>query len=192
MSDPVLLGICGALRRESTNRKLLREAARLFGPCDYVEADLRLPLFDADLQEAEGIPVEVQRLADQVAAADAVVISTPEYNKAPPGVLKNALDWISRTEGKPWQNKPVAVMSAAAGRAGGERAQSLLRLYMVPFQTRILQGPELHVADSAAQFDAAGRLVSERYARVLGQLMAKLRAEIECCGRGRGETGSDR
>lgn len=178
MSDPVLLGISGALRREATNRKLIREAARLFGPCVFVEADLNLPLFDADLQEAEGIPPAVQALADRIARADAVVISTPEYNKAPPGVLKNALDWVSRTEGKPWMDKPVAVMSAAAGRAGGERAQSLLRLYMVPFQTRLLQGPELHVADSGNEFDAEGRLLSPRYERTLGRLMERLRAEI--------------
>ena len=177
---PLLLTICGALRRESTNRKLLREAVRLFGPCRHVEADLDLPLYDGDLEARAGIPAPVQRLADQVAAADAVLIATPEYNKAPPGVLKNALDWISRTEGSPWRDKPVAVMSAAAGRAGGERAQSHLRLFMVPFQTRILQGPEVHVAESEDAFDAAGRLARPRDERVLGRLMARLRAEIGC------------
>lgn len=178
MSDPLLVGLCGALRAESANRKLLRESARLFGPCRYEEGDLRLPLFDEDLQIAEGIPPEVQRLSDLIAGADAVVISTPEYNKAPPGVLKNALDWISRTDGTPWTGKPVAVMSAAAGRAGGERSQSILRLCMVPFQPRILQGPEVHIADCRNEFDETGRLKSDRYEATLRKLMEKLRAEL--------------
>ncbi|MDK3074045.1 NADPH-dependent FMN reductase [Sedimentitalea sp. JM2-8] len=179
MADPVLVGLSGALRAESTNRKLIREAARLFGPCRFVELDLRLPLFDADVQESDGVPDAVQAIADQIAAADAVVISTPEYNKGPSGVLKNALDWISRTKGNPWQDKPVAVMSAAAGRAGGERAQMVLRGFMVPFQTRILQGPEVHVADTRKQFDERGRLTGELYIKTLQALMDKLRNEID-------------
>ncbi len=120
-----LLGISGALRAASVNRKLIRAAGRLFGG-DYVEADIRLPLYDGDL-EAEGIPKEVQHLADQIAEADAVVISTPEYNQVMSGVLKNALDWVSRVEGNPWLDKPVAVVSAAAGRSGGVRAAISLR-----------------------------------------------------------------
>lgn len=178
MTDPVLLGIAGALRAESSNRKLIREAARLFGPCTFVEADLRLPLYDADVEEADGVPEAARTLAEQIAMADAVVISTPEYNKGPPGVLKNALDWASRPKGNPWADKPVAVMSAAAGRAGGERAQLVLRSFMVPFQTRILQGPEVHLADCRNQFDAEGRLKGELYVKTLQALMDKLRAEL--------------
>lgn len=178
MTEPVLLGVAGALRADSTNRKLTREAARLFGPAQYTEADLRLPLFDGDDEIAAGVPPIVQLLADQIAAADAVIVSTPEYNKGPSGVLKNALDWVSRTQGKPWLNKPVAVMSAAAGRAGGERAQMVLRGFMVPFQPRILQGPEVHLADTGNQFDEAGRLKSPAYEKTLRALMEKLRAEI--------------
>lgn len=178
MPQPTLLGLSGALRAESTNTKLIREAARLFGPCDFVEASLLLPLYDGDIEEGPGIPDAVQALADQIAAADAVVISTPEYNKGPSGVLKNALDWVSRTKTRPWQDKPLAVMSAAAGRAGGERSQSILRSLMVPFQPRILQGPEMHLADSSAQFDANGELLSEQYVRTLQALMDKLRAQI--------------
>ncbi len=178
MSDPRILGLCGALRSGSTNHKLLLEAARLFGPCQFEEGDLRLPLFDEDDEIADGIPVAVQTLADRIAAADAVLISTPEYNKAPPGVLKNALDWVSRTKGNPWRDKPVAVMSAAAGRAGGERSQSILRLCMVPFQPRILQGPEVHIANCRNEFDDDGRLKSERYAATIKTLMGRLREEI--------------
>ena len=173
-----LLGISGSLRKDATNRKLIREAARLFGECDYTEADLRLPLYDGDLESAEGIPASVQTLADQIAGADAVVISGPEYNKGVSGVLKNALDWVSRTEGNPWLNKPVAILSAAAGRAGGERTQTMLRSCMVAFRPRILQGPEILVAQSSSQFDEDGRLTNERYEKALTELMQALRSEI--------------
>ena len=178
MGTHTLLGLSGALRAGSTNRKLLREAARLFDPARYTEADLNLPLYDGDAEDAHGIPDAVQRLADQIAAADAVVISTPEYNKGPSGVLKNALDWVSRTRGAPWRDKPVAVMSAAAGRAGGERAQMVLRGFLVPFRPRLLTGPEMHLADSRNQFDENGRLTGELYLRTLTELMQALRAGI--------------
>ena len=178
MANYRLLGISGSLRVGATNRKLLQEAARLFGDAEFVEADIRFPLYDGDDEAAKGVPVEVQKVADQIAAVDAVLISTPEYNKGPSGVLKNALDWISRTDGNPWGGKPVAVMSAAAGRAGGERAQMVLRGFMVPFRPRILQGPELHLAGSSQQFDENGQLTSEFYVKDLTQLMENLKAEI--------------
>lgn len=186
MAGYTLLGISGALRRGSYNRMLIREAARLFGPDRFVEADLRLPLFDEDLQDEHGIPAEVQRLADQIAEADAVVISGPEYNKSISGVLKNALDWVSRTEGNPWADKPVAIMAAAAGRAGGERTQFALRLCMVPFRPRLLQGPEVLVGQAKDQFDGDGRLINEINLKALDALMAALKAEIA-----RGEAGRD-
>ncbi|MFD2738272.1 NADPH-dependent FMN reductase [Sulfitobacter aestuarii] len=177
--NPVnLIGICGSLRAEATNRRLLREAVRLFGDCRYHEADIRFPLYDADDEAETGVPDKVQDLAERIATADAVLISTPEYNKGPSGVLKNALDWISRVEGNPWKDKPVAVMSAAAGRAGGERAQMILRSFMVPFRPRILQGPEIHLAGSSKQFDETGSLTGEIYVRQLTALMEGLRAEI--------------
>lgn len=179
MTTLTLLTISGSLRREATNRKLLAEAARLFGPAEVIAADLNLPLYDGDAEAAEGVPEAVQRLADQIAAADAIAVSTPEYNKAPSGVLKNALDWVSRTQGSPWADKPVAVMSAAAGRAGGEQAQAALRNWLTPFQPRLLSGPQLHLAASGSQFLDDGRLESERYAASLETLMQRLRAEAE-------------
>ena len=174
-----LLGIPGALRAASTNRLLLAEARRAFGDARQLEADLRLPLYDGDLEDAHGIPPEVQKLSNQIAEADAVVIATPEYNKAPPGVLKNALDWVSRTKGAPWHGKPVAIISAAGGRAGGERSQFALRLMLTPFRPRLLTGPEVLVAASDTAFDAAGHLVDLRYQKALGELMHALRAEAE-------------
>ena len=174
-----LLGISGALRAGSTNRLLLAQARASFGEARQDEADLRLPLYDGDLEEAGGIPPDVQRLADQIAAADAVVIACPEYNKAPPGVVKNALDWVSRVKGNPWKGKPVAVISAAGGRGGGDRSQFALRLMLTPFQPRLLTGPEVLVADSSNAFDQDGRLKDARYQKTLDDLMAQLRREAE-------------
>lgn len=172
-----ILGLSGALRKESTNRKLLREAARVYGAAEYVEADIALPLYDGDLEAAEGLPEGVKALVAQIAEADAVLISTPEYNGGIPGALKNALDWISRSEVKPWAGKPVAIMSAAAGRAGGARALHELRHAMAPFPARIVHGPEVMVAASYEQFDAEGR-VSEDYIAFLTPLMEALREEV--------------
>lgn len=171
-----LLGISGSLRKDATNTKLIRAAAAAYGGA-FIEGDLRVPLYDGDLETNEGVPVAVQTLADQIAGAEAVVIATPEYNKGISGVLKNALDWVSRTDGRPWTDKPVAIMSATAGRAGGERAQFDLRLCMVPFRTRIVQGPELLLAQSGDQFDADGKLTSPHYAKTLVDLMAVLKDE---------------
>jgi chromate reductase len=176
--EPRLLGISGSLRRESTNTMLVHEAARAFGPCRFTLGDIRLPLYDGDLEEADGIPPGVQRLAEQILAADAVVISTPEYNKNLPGVLKNALDWLSRTKPAPLAGKPLAIVSAAAGRAGGERSQFSLRHCLTPFQPRVLQGPEVMIASARNAFDADGRLKDPASFEFLGKLMAKLRDEI--------------
>lgn len=172
-----LLGISGSLRNDATNRMLIRAARDAFEPDTFIEANLHLPLYDGDL-EKEGIPTEVQTLSDQIKDADAVVISTPEYNKSISGVLKNALDWVSRTKGSPWRDKPVAIMSATAGRAGGERAQFALRLCMTPFRAKLIQGPELLVAANSDQFDENGLLTNEHYLGVLDDLMKELKAAI--------------
>jgi len=174
---PTLLGLCGALRAASTNRLLMLEAARAFGECTFIDANLRLPLYDGDL-EAQGLPPEVQTLADQIAAADAVVIATPEYNKNLSGVLKNALDWVSRTKGAPWRDKPVAILSAAAGRAGGERSQFSLRHCLTPFRPRLLPGPEVFIANSGEAFDTSGHLKDDRAQKGLTDLMQLLRSEV--------------
>ncbi|WP_342069896.1 NADPH-dependent FMN reductase [Yoonia algicola] len=173
-----LLGISGSLRKASTNTLLVHNAAAIFGAYEFTLADIDFPLYNGDLEEAEGIPAKVQTLSDQIAAADAVIISTPEYNKAISGSLKNALDWVSRTKGGPWNGKPVAIMSAAAGRAGGERTQFSLRLAMMAFRPDILQGPEVLVANSSNAFDENGKLTGEMYVKLLTELMDALKARI--------------
>ena len=173
MTELKLVGLCGSLRKDSWNRKLMMASVDAFGPAQFAEGNLRLPLFDEDL-EAQGVPQVVTELKEQVLAADAVVIACPEYNKAPPGVLKNALDWLSRG-GAPWADKPVAIVSAAAGRAGGERSQFALRLMMVAFRPYLLQGPEVLIASPAKVFDQDGRLSDDKAAGLLQQLMDGLR-----------------
>ena len=171
-----LLLICGALRKGSLNRKLLIQSEK-FWKGDSVWGDLNLPLYDGDLEAAEGIPAAAEHLTDQIATADAVLISTPEYNQSFPGGLKNALDWVSRGEAKPWTDKPVAIVSAAAGRAGGARAQYALRLALNPFQPRLLTGPEVMIAHAGQEFDSKGQLTNERYLATLKALVEKLAAE---------------
>jgi chromate reductase len=173
-----LLGISGSLRKGSYNTKLVHEAARLFGECDFTLADIRFPLYDADLEEAEGLPDAVETLIAQIEAADAIVISTPEYNANVSGVLKNALDWISRKKPMPMGGKPVAIMSAAAGRAGGVRSQFSLRHCLTPFRPRVIQGGEVGVAAASKQFDEDGRLTNEISEQDLTRLMGELRAMI--------------
>lgn len=176
MAELNLVGLCGSLRAASTNKLLMHEAARRFGQAEFTAADLRLPLFDEDIENGPGIPDSVTRLADQIANAHAVIVATPEYNKGIPGVLKNALDWVSRVKGNPWRDTPVAICSAAAGRAGGERSQNMARLCLTPFRPHLLTGPEVMVAQTGNQWDDAGHLANEVNAKALQELMDDLRA----------------
>ncbi|MRU15298.1 NAD(P)H-dependent oxidoreductase [Roseovarius sp. A21] len=178
MSNPKLLLISGSLRRGSFNRMLLAEAEQAFGEADVTRADLKLPLYDGDLEEAEGVPSTVQTLAQQIKNADGVVISSPEYNKGITGVLKNAFDWVSRVEGMPFKGKPTVVMSANAGRTGGETGQFMVLSCLVPLQAQVIAGPMLCVASAGNEFDGDGRLTNDRYLKVLRGKMEALRAEI--------------
>ncbi|MEM7241089.1 MAG: NADPH-dependent FMN reductase [Pseudomonadota bacterium] len=171
-----LLGISGSLRKDSFNTKLVKEAAGLFGEADFEMGDLQMPLYDGDV-EKDGIPAAVKTLANQIAAADAVIIASPEYNQSFSGVLKNALDWVSRVDGNPWLDKPVALIHAAAGRTGGARASFALRLAMVQFKPRLISGPEVLIAGAFNEFEG-DTLSGERYLKALSEAMENLRAEV--------------
>lgn len=171
-----LLGISGSLRRDSHNTALVRAAAEAFAPDIFTLADLDLPLYSGDT-EAEGIPKAVRTLDAQIRAADAVIISTPEYNRGLSGVLKNALDWTSRITPMALSGKPVAIMSATAGRSGGERTQMSLRYCLVAFNPRLLQLPEVLVGGAQGAF-RDGRLVDETALGLVAKQMAALRAMI--------------
>ncbi|MDA1238657.1 MAG: NAD(P)H-dependent oxidoreductase, partial [Proteobacteria bacterium] len=125
MTDKKIIGLCGSLRKASLNRKLLLEAVRLYGKCDFKEANLNLPLYNGDEEDIEK-PKSTLNLYNDIKAADGVIITSPEYNKGISGVLKNSLDWVSRIPGSVWKEKPVVIMSAAAGRTGGETAQYMV------------------------------------------------------------------
>ncbi len=178
MPDPKLLTISGSLRKGAYNRMLLNEAVRAFGSADVTEADLHLPLYDGDLEEAEGVPDEVHTLADQIKAADAVIIASPEYNKGITGALKNALDWVSRVEGMPFKGKPTVVMSANAGRTGGETGQFMLLSCLVPLQAEVLTGPMLCVAAAQNEFGEDGQLTNDLYVKALQTRMRALRDRL--------------
>lgn len=178
MTKPKLLAISGSLRSGSYNRKLLAEAVRVFGDADVMQADLNLPLYDGDLEDRVGIPSAVQTLADQMSEADAIIIASPEYNKGIPGVLKNALDWVSRVEGNVMADKPTVVISAAAGRSGGETAQYMVMHCLVPHRARIVPGPAVLVAAASKEFDEDGRLLNEINMKALKERMANLRDAV--------------
>ena len=178
MSNPTLLAISGSLRKGSYNRMLLALAVEAFGRAEVVQADLHLPLYDGDLEEAEGIPEAVQALCDQIRKADAIVIASPEYNKGMTGVLKNATDWISRVKGGVLGGKPVAVIAAAAGRTGGETARFMVMSNLLQLQARIVSGPAVLIAGAMDAFDADGRLKDEGSAQLLQAQMDNLRAAI--------------
>lgn len=178
MSKPVLLLISGSLRKGSYNRMLLAEAARAFGEAEMVEADLALPLYDGDLEEAEGVPEKVQNLAAQIKSADAIVIGAPEYNKGITGVLKNALDWVSRVPGGAFRDKPTVVISASAGRTGGETAQFMTLSCLTQLQARLVPGTAVLIAGAPDAFDADGRLKDEMSRKLLAERMARLRSEL--------------
>lgn len=177
MAEHRLVGLCGSLRKGSYNNMLMQEAARLFDPAEFVAGDLALPLYDGDVEDA-GMPDKVVTLADQIRNADAIVISSPEYNKGVSGVMKNALDWISRVEGRVMAGKPVAILSATAGRTGGETAQFMLRACLNSFQCRVLTAPGVMVASASGQFDDAGALTTESYQKALAGLMSELKGSI--------------
>ncbi len=172
-----LLGISGSLRKGSFNTLLVREAIRVFAPDEHQIADLNLPLFNEDL-EADGQPAPVSKVCEQIAWADAIVFSTTEYNKAPSGAMKNLLDWVSRPRPAPMVGKPVAVVSASAGGAGGERAKSAMYLFLVPFQVDLVFHPEVNLGNASAAFNDDGRLIVEDKLAALEKLMAALKLRL--------------
>lgn len=172
----MLLCLSGSLRRDSRNTALLRAAAGAYGG-SAAFGDLRLPLYDGDLEREEGLPPAVTDLAARIGAAEAVVFASPEYNKALSGVMKNALDWVSRVRPHPLQDKPVAVLAAAAGISGGARARYSLLGALAAFRVRFSTGPEVLVGRAGDAFDEAGHLVDPKSRALLDEAMARLKQE---------------
>ena len=175
-----ILTISGSLRKKSYNTAAL-EALRELSPPDFefVFHPLNgIPMFDQDDYEASGYPAEATALIDAVKAADGIVIASPEFNHAPTGALKNAIDWISRCKPVPLVDKPVAIISAATSPNGGIRGQYALRLILQPLEAQALLMPEVFIGSAKAKYDAGGRLVDEPAREALKAQMAAFRRWI--------------
>ncbi|MGA9762824.1 MAG: NADPH-dependent FMN reductase [Gaiellaceae bacterium] len=179
MSELRILAIPGSLRRASFNRGLLVAAQELLS--GRVEVEIvslaEIPLYNDDVR-AQGYPEPVARLRDQVERADALLIGATEYNFGPSGVLKNAIDWVSRPPGPPLAGKPFGLIGAAAGGFGTVRSQLALRQILL-FVQALGYPASFHVSWAAKLFDEEGRLTDEETRRGLGEYLDGFLAFLE-------------
>jgi chromate reductase, NAD(P)H dehydrogenase (quinone) len=176
MTTPLtILGIAGSLRKDSFNHAALRAAQKL------APADTRIDIFDLagiplfNQDDDERPPERVTQLKQNVRAADAILIATPEYNYSIPGVLKNAIDWASRPYGdSAWEGKPVAIMGASPGNLGTARAQYHLRQVFVFLNMCPLNRPEVMIGQADKRFDAEGNLTDKSTADHIRKLLEAL------------------
>jgi chromate reductase len=179
MADQItILGIAGSLRKDSYNKGALRAAQDLCPEGAKIEIyDIAgLPLFNQD-DERNPTP-KVTEFKQKIRAADAILLCTPEYNYGVPGVMKNALDVASRPYGdNAWSGKPVALMSAAMGVAGGIRAQYQIRQCFVFLNMDAVVQPEVAIASAPQRFDEKGNLTDETSKKMIRQLLENLIAK---------------
>lgn len=168
-----VLGICGSLRQQSYNLGALRAAGELMpeGMVLNITRFDAVPLFNQDL-EAQAIPPAVLQLAQQIRDADALLFASPEYNFSVSGVLKNAIDWMSRQNPQPFKDKPVALMSATLGPVGGARHQYELRKILGCLEAVVMPRPEVFINLCQPKFDADGRLVDVAARKAVADQMA--------------------
>ena len=178
MAQPVhILGFSGSLRQQSYNTGLLHAASELLPAGATLEIFHlgEIPLYDQDVQD-QGYPPPVQAFRERIAAADALLIATPEYNYSIPGVLKNAIDWASRpgpNKELPLNDKPLAIMGASPGAYGTARAQYHLRQVAVYTNMHPINKPEVLVAQAHQKF-TAGRLTDVDTREFIHQLLDAL------------------
>jgi chromate reductase len=157
MADQLkVLVICGSLRKGSYNAALTRALPALAPPeMKLITAPPigTFPLYNADVQDASGFPGPAEELAAAVRGADGVLFVTPEYNWSMPGVLKNAIDWVSRMKDQPFKEKPVAIQSCSQGPLGGARMQYHWRMSMTFLNAFIFGTPEVFVGSAQNKFD---------------------------------------
>jgi NAD(P)H-dependent FMN reductase len=182
-----IIGISGSLRRKSFNTSLLQAAQGLMpqGSTLEIASIADIPLYNADVETASGIPAAVAQLKDQLAAADGLLLATPEYNNSIPGVLKNAIDWLTRPANdipKVFGGCPVAIMGASPGGFGTILSQNawwpvIRTLRMKPwFEGRLM------VSRAGSVFNDSGAMVDEK---VREQLRDFVRGFSEFAGTGR-------
>lgn len=169
-----VLGIPGSLREASYNLSLLR-AARDLAPSNMrieIWRPNEVPLFNEDVEQ-QGDPEPVQELKRKIAAADALLLATPEYNHSLSGVMKNVIDWASRKP-NPLKGKPVALMGASPSPTGTARAQDAVRHCLANPQAFVLPKPETLVFGAAGKF-TDGELTDETTKKILVQELEALR-----------------
>lgn len=169
-----MTAFAGSLRAGSYNRALLRAAVEVAPEAMTIEiVDISaIPLYDADLETA-GFPGPVAAFKGAIAAADGLLIATPEYNHGVPGVTKNAIDWASRPPREsPLDGKPVAVIGASPGMTGTARGQSQLRQAFGFTNSYCMPQPQILVARAHEKFDADGRLTDEATRGHLAKFLA--------------------
>jgi chromate reductase len=184
MSEIRILGISGSLRAQSHNTALLR-AAQKYAPGGVsveIYDELRdIPPYDLDLDTPHHRPQAVRALRERVTAADGLLIATPEYNYSIPGVLKNAIDWVSTdwtgTEGLPLLRKPVAILGASPTNFGSVRAQLALRQVFVWTDSDVIAKPEVIVFRAHERFDEGGNLTDDTTIGLLQNLLDALAAK---------------
>ncbi len=172
-----IAAFAGSLRKGSYNKSLLRALQEESPDGVTIEIfDLKgVPLYNAD-DEQRGDPPRVTELREAIAAGDALLIATPEYNHGVPAVTKNAIDWASRPPGKSVLNgKPVGILGASPGMLGTARAQSQLRQSFVFTDSYCMAQPEILVYRAHEKFDETGRLTDDKTRTYLRRYLESLR-----------------
>lgn len=184
MPLPQILAFAGSTRTDSLNKKLIHlaaEAAREAGAqVTFVDLrDLALPLYDGDLETSQGLPEGAKKLKALMQASDGFLIATPEYNGSVSGVLKNAIDWVSRSESDDepslvaFRGKTAALLAASPGGVGGMRALIHLRA-ILGHVGMLLLPDQLTLASAGEAFDEAGQLKDPRKVRQVKSVAGKL------------------
>ncbi len=171
-----ILGISGSLRAGSFNTALLRAAQGVAGDGIQLEvATLHgIPLYDGDAETRDGIPAAVLALKDRIIAADGVLIATPEYNNSVPGVLKNAIDWLSRPSAdvaRVFGNRPIALIGASPGNFGTILSQAAWLPILRTLTARFWSGGRLQVSKAQTLFDASGHITDQAVAAKLAEFV---------------------
>jgi chromate reductase len=180
MADLKVLGISGSLRKGSYNTAILKGCAELMPAgmtMTYARID-DIPLFNQDVFDA-GLPEPAKRFRAEVAAADGLLIASPEYNFSLSAALKNAIDWGSRPPNQVFQDKPVAIFSASGGPMGGARVQYDLRRILGQLWAHVLPRPEVFVGSVGSKIDAQGRVTDEATRKFLTELLTGFKTWIE-------------
>jgi chromate reductase, NAD(P)H dehydrogenase (quinone) len=165
-TTPAILAFSGSSRRESLNKKLLTavvaEVQAAGGTVTVLDLkELPMPLYDGDLEDAGGLPANVQTMIDLIVSHQGLLIASPEYNSMMTPLLKNTIDWCTRADDNPFPGKIAAVVSASPGNFGGIRSMTQVRSLLTHLGCHVI--PEqciLAQADKA--FDASGHLASTR------------------------------